>query len=65
MELEGPNKNFFVNAYILDVFLFVAAIILLLVTKLGMFTLCRHKKPKNLVGSLALQQIKEVGVVAT
>ena len=30
-----------------------------------MYILCKHKKLKPLVASLALQQIKEVGVVAT
>ena len=30
-----------------------------------MFILCKHKKLKTLIASLALQQIKEVGVVAT
>ena len=65
MKLELPNKNFFFNNYILDVFLFVTAIISLLVTTIVMNMLCKHKKIKMLVASLALQQIKEVGVVAT
>ena len=59
------NKNFFFNNYILDVFLFVTAIISLLVTTLVMNIICKHKKLKTLVSSLTLQQIKEVGVVAT
>ena len=35
MELELPSKNFFFNNFILDVFLFVTAIISLLVTTLA------------------------------
>ena len=65
MELEVPNKNFFFNNYILDVFLFVTAIVSLLVTALVLYILCKYKKLKTLVASLALQKIKEVGAVAT
>ena len=64
-ELELPNKNFFFNNYIFNVFLFVTAIISLLVTILVINILCKHKKVKTSVASLALQQIKEVGAVAT
>ena len=64
MELELPNKNYFFNNYILDIFLFVTAINLLLVTTIVMNIICKHKKLKTLVASLALQQIKAVGVVA-
>ena len=63
MELELPNKNFFLNNYIVDIFLFVTAIILLMVTTVVMYILCKHMKLKTLVISLALQQIKEVGGV--
>ena len=64
MESELPNKNFFFNNYTIDIFMFVTAIILLLVTFIFMYILCKHMKLKTLVTSLALQQIKEVGVVA-
>ena len=56
-----PNKNFFLNNYIVDIFLFVTAIISLMVTIIVMYILCKHAKPKTL---LTLQQIKEVGAVA-
>ena len=46
-------------------FLFVTAIISLLVTTLVMYILCKHKKLKTLVASLALQQIKEICEVAS
>ena len=59
-----PNKNFF-NKYILDVFLFVIAIILLLVMTIAMNILCKHMKLQTLGASLALQQIKEVGMAAS
>ena len=65
MELELPNKNFFFNNFILNVFLFVTAIISLLVTILVINILCKHKKPRTLVSSFALQHIKEVAMVAT
>ena len=61
---ELPSKNFFFNN-ILDVFLFVTAILLLLVTMIVIYILRKQKKLKTLVDSLALQQVKEVGAVAT
>ena len=64
MELELPNKNFFFKNYIVDIFLFVPVIISLVVTTIVIYILCKHTKLKTLVTSLAVQQIKEVGVVA-
>ena len=64
MELELPNKNFFFNNYIVDIFLFVTALILIMVMTIIMYILYKHRKLKSLVKCLALQQIKEVGVVA-
>ena len=63
MDTNLPNKNFFSNNFIVDVFLFITAIISLLVTTLVIYLLCKHKKLRTLVTSLALQQIKEVGTV--
>ena len=59
------NKNFFSNKYIVDIFLFITAVISLLVTTLAIYLLCKHKKLNMLVASLALEQVKEVGAVAT
>ena len=59
------NKNFFSNNYTADVFLFITAVISLLVTNLALYLLCKHKKLRMLVASLALQQAKEVGTVTT
>ena len=57
------NKNFFSNNYIMDVFLFITAIISVLVATLAIYLLCKHKKIKMLVASLVMQEIKEVGAV--
>ena len=59
------NKNFFSNNFIVDVFLFITAVISLLVTTLAIYLLCKHKKLRTLVVSFALQQVKEVGTVTT
>ena len=61
----SANKKFFSNNYIIDVFLLVTAVISLLVTTLAIYLLCKHKKLRTLVASLAFQQVKEVGTVAT
>ena len=63
-ELEMLNNNFFFNNYTTDIFLFVTAIISILVTSIVMYILCKHSELKTLVTSLALQQIK-VGTVTT
>ena len=49
----------------MDIFLFITAVILLLVTILAIYLLHKHKKLRTLVTSLALQPIKEVGSVTT
>ena len=58
------NKNFFFNYYTIDVFLFVTAIFTLVVMSRVMYIIFRHTNLKSLVTSLALQQIREVDVVA-
>ena len=63
MDINLPNKNFFSNNFIIDIFLFITAIISILVTILAIYLLCKHKKLRMLVTSLALQQIKEAGAV--
>ena len=65
MELEIAYQRFFFDNFTLNVFLFVTAIISLLVTILVISILCKHIELKTFIASLALQQIKEVGVVAT
>ena len=56
--------KFFFNNYNIDVFLFVTAIISLVVTSIGMYIISKHTKLNFLVTSLALQQIREVCMVA-
>ena len=55
MDMKLPNKNFFSNNFIINIFLFIAAIIELLVTTLAIHLLCKCKKLRMLVTSLALQ----------
>ena len=59
------KKNFFSNNYIVDVFLLITAVISLLVTTLTIYLLCKYKKLRMLVASLALQQVKELGTLTT
>ena len=65
--LTAPRnlKRLYSLVYIVDVFLFVTSVISLLVTNLAIYLLCKHKKLRMLVASLALQQVKEVGTVTT
>ena len=56
------NKKFFSDNYVIDVFLFIAAIIFLLATALATYLLCKHKKLRMLITSLVLQ-VKEVSAV--
>ena len=46
-----------------DIFLFITAIISLLATTLTVYLLCKHKKLRMLIASLVLYQVKEVGTV--
>ena len=62
MELN-TNKNIFSENYIMDIFLFITAIISLLATTLTVYLLCKHKKLLTLIASLVLHQVKEVGTV--
>ena len=59
----NTNKNFFSNNYIMDIFLFITAIISLLATTLTVYLLCKHKKLQMLIASLVLHQVKELGTV--
>ena len=57
------KKNFFFNNYTIDIFLFVTAIILLVVTSIVLYIKCKHAKLKSLVAILALQQLRQVDIV--
>ena len=55
------NKNIFSDNYIIDILLFLAAVISLLATTFTIYFICKHKKLKTSVASLILQQVNEVG----
>ena len=57
--LNNPNKNFFSNNYIVDIFVFTSSIISLIST-LVVYLFCKHKHIRTLVASLILHKIKEV-----
>ena len=58
MELKlNTNKDFFSDNYIVDISLFITAVISLLVTTLIVYLLCKHKKLQMLIASLVLQQV--------
>ena len=59
LDIEFANKNFFTNNFIVDLFVFVIAIILVITSIIIIYTLCKHNKLRALVMSLALQQVKE------
>ena len=65
IDIESPNKNFFSNNLIVDIFIFTVAIILAMTTLIMLFLLYKHNKLRALVASLALQQVKEVSATAT
>ena len=60
MELN-TNKNFFSDNYIVDVFMFISAVISLLATILTIYLLCKHMKLQTLIASLVSHQVKDVG----
>ena len=58
--LNNPNKNFFSNNYIIDIFIFTSPIISLISTTLVTYLFSIHKHIRSLVTSLILHKIKEV-----
>ena len=65
IDIDSPNKNFFTNILIVDIFIFTIAIILAITTLIILYLLCKHNKLRTLVASLTLQQVKEVSASAT
>ena len=57
MELN-TNKNFFSDNYIVDIFIFISAIVSPLATILTVYLLGKHKKLQTLIASLVLHQVK-------
>ena len=60
LETEFASKNFFTNNFIIDVFVFAIAIILVISTIIIIYAMYKHNKLRMLVTGLALQQAKEV-----
>ena len=65
LDFDTPNKNFFTNNIIVDVFMFIIAIISFITTMIILYILCKHNKLRTLVVSLSLQQVKEVSAYVT
>ena len=65
LELDTSYKNFFTNNFIVDIFVFIIAIISVITTMIIIYALCKHNKLRTLGISLALQQVKEVKAVIT
>ena len=65
LDLEISYENFFTNNSIMDIFVFIIAIISVITTIIIIYILCKHNKLRTLVVSLALQQVKEVNTSAT
>ena len=61
--ISDTNNTFFSDNYIVDNFVFVSAIISLLTTTLTVYLLCKQKKIRELITSLILHHVKEVGAV--
>ena len=60
----NTNKIFFSDNYIMDIFVFISAIMSLLTTTLTVYLLFKHKKIRVLITSLVLHQVKEVGAIS-
>ena len=60
IDIESPNKNFFTNDVILDIFVFTVAIISAITTLIILYLLCKYNTLRALVAHLALQQVKEI-----
>ena len=65
LELKTSYKNLFTNNFIIDIFIFMIAIVLVITTMIIIYALCKHNKLRTLVASLALQQVKQVKAVIT
>ena len=65
IDIESPNKNFFTNNFIVDIFVFTIAIISTITSLIILFVLCKHNKFRTIVASLALQQVTEVSTSTT
>ena len=58
LDLETSYKNFFTDNFIVDIFVFIIAIISIITTMIIIYIICKHNKLRTLVVSSALQQVK-------
>ena len=58
LEIEFANKNFFTNNFIIDVFIFVTAIILVISTIIIIYTICTHNKLRTYSKKLSISTSK-------
>ena len=59
LDSETSYKSFFTNNFIIDIFVFIIAIISVITIMIIIYILCKHNKLRTLVATLALQQVKE------
>ena len=62
---ENKTKNKFFDNIAIDIFLFIAAIISILVVVAIIHIVCRHAKLKTLLTGIALQPVKQTEAVVT
>ena len=57
IDIEYPNKNFFTNNLIIDIFVFTVAILLAITTLIILYLLCKYNKLRTLVTSLVVKDV--------
>ena len=62
-EINKLNNHSFFNNYIMDIFLFIAAILSMIATATIVHIMCKHAKLKTLVTGIAFQPIKGTDVI--
>ena len=65
LDLETPYKNFFTSNFIIDIFVFIIAVISVITTLIIINILCKHNNLQTLLASLALQTLREVSASTT
>ena len=65
LDLETSYKTFSTNNFIVDIFVFIIAIISVIMTMIIVYALCKHNKLRTIVTSLALQQVKGISTITT
>ena len=60
LEAKFASKNFFTDNLIIDIFVFLIAILLVISTIIIIYAICEHNKLRTLVTNLAFKQAKEV-----